>query len=562
MTPRVMADRRRRPIVPLIFLLLAGLIAVVALPSTLRPPPDQATSSAALDPDAPPDEADPDAIISSFQQAGSATAGAQTSTETTATTLSADQEATAGAGGATKPKPVTTGRFCFGTPPRQIESIYAAECKPAFVGDNGGATYKNVRGDLVRIGYWHALGMPGVRGPQPFEPPPNESSQARTARVLQDFFNQRIETYGRRIQLVAIEQENREEATEKAAAAKADEQFKVFASTHLDKAFCDEVVRRQLVCYSQNGFKDSIYRAADGRFFGLQMGIDKNDQLAAEFVCRRLRNGVSEHAGVGSEDLPRKFGIIYQNLGGRASADLRARLRSTCGVEAIGFDVKDPTVDRSEAQNISLAITQLRQQGVTTVVIAAELVAVILAMQQADAISYFPEWVNIGSYGIDINIIGSTLPKAQAEHLFGMSWFELARPAQQTDCFIAYKTIDPNNDPDTTWCGNFFLPLLQILNGISNAGPRLTAKSFADGLFRFGENLRIEKYAIQGGYAPGDYSYVDKMGEVWWDPTATAPGGAQGAYRWTGDARRYGLGEIPQGRNGELFVSGVLRGDT
>lgn len=548
-----MTDRsRRRPVVPIGFLVVAGLLAAVALPSTLRPPPDQATNSAALDPDAPPDDAEPDAIISSFQQAGSSTAGAQTPTDEASTATTAPPA----------PESVATGGFCFGDPPRQIESLYAAECKPAFVGDNGGATYKNVTGDLIRLGYWHSLGPPAKRGPQPFEPPPDESAAARTARVIQDFFNQRIETYGRRVQLVAIEQENREDTTEKAAAAKADEEWGVFAATHLDKAFCDEMVRRELICYSQNGFKDSIYQAADGHFFGLQMGIDKNDQLAAEFVCRRLLGGTADHAGTGSRGQPRKFGVISQNLGGRTSADVVERMRNTCGADAIGFDVKDPTVDRSEAQNISLAITQLRQQGVTTIVFAAELVAVLVAMQQADAIAYFPEWVNIGSYGIDINIIGSTLPKTQAEHLFGMSWWELPRPAPQTDCFIAYKTIDPNNDPDSTWCSGFFLPLLQLLNGITNAGPNLTADSFADGLFRFGENLRIEKHAIQGGYAPGDYSYVDKMGEVWWDPTATAPGGAQGAYRWTGDGVRYGLGEIPEGPNAELFVSGILRGDT
>lgn len=544
--------------VPIGFLAIAALIAVVVLPSTLRPPPDQATNSAALDPDAPPDDAEPDAIISSFQQAGSSTAGAQTPTETETSAPPAASATTA----PPPPEPVATGGFCFGDPPRQIESLYAAECKPAFVGDNGGATYKNVSGDLIRLGYWHSLGPPATRGPQPFEPPPDESDAARTARVIQDFFNQRIETYGRRIQLVAIEQENRQDATEKAAAAKADEEWKVFASTHLDKAFCDEMVRRELICFSQNGFKDEIYQAADGHFFSLQMGIDKNDQLAADFVCRRLRGGNADHAGTGVRGEPRKFGVIYQNLGGRSSSDLVARLGQTCGVEAIGFDVKDPGVDSTEAQNISLAVTQLRQQGVTTIVFAAELGAVLVAMQSAESSAYYPEWVNIGSYGIDINLIGSTLPKGQATQLFGMSWFELPRPDPQTDCYIAYKTIDPDNDPSAVWCGAFFLPLLQMLNGITNAGPNLTDETFAEGLFQFGENLRKEKHAIQGGYAPGDYSYVDKMGEVWWDPTARAPGSAQGAYRWTGDAVRYGLGEIPEGPNAELFVSGVLRGDT
>jgi len=60
---------------PFVYLGCTFALVAFAIPSVLRPPPDQATTSAEFSPDAPPDE-EAQAIISSLQQAGSSGAGA------------------------------------------------------------------------------------------------------------------------------------------------------------------------------------------------------------------------------------------------------------------------------------------------------------------------------------------------------------------------------------------------------------------------------------------------------------------------------------------------------
>ena len=158
---------RRRPtggVLPLLYLAMAVALAAVVLPSSLRPPPDQASASSALSPDAPPDE-DPETIIQSLQQAGSRTAGATGEPPSTTTTTSIPAQ--------TAP---TRGQ-CYGDPPRTGESLYAAPCTPAWQPPpegNGGETWRNVFADEVRLGVSHTVSH-ASEGVIPEEPSPNES---------------------------------------------------------------------------------------------------------------------------------------------------------------------------------------------------------------------------------------------------------------------------------------------------------------------------------------------------------------------------------------------------
>ena len=65
------------------------------------------------------------------------------------------------------------------------------------------------------------------------------------------------------------------------------------------------------------------------------------------------------------------------------------------------------------------------------------------------------------------------------------------------------------------------------------AGPKLTPETFRDGLFKMGYRFYDDvPYAIGGGYGPADFSYIDDVGEIWWDPAARKPqDGSPGAYR-------------------------------
>src|SRR3954451_7466997 len=119
---------------PLVYLMVALLLAVVILPSVLRPPRDQPTTSSGFSPDAPPDK-NQASVFSSFQQASSGTPGGVTQ-QAQQTQVTQPPPPT------TVPPPKVVASACpygFGNPPRQSESVYAPPCAPAFSGDNGGA---------------------------------------------------------------------------------------------------------------------------------------------------------------------------------------------------------------------------------------------------------------------------------------------------------------------------------------------------------------------------------------------------------------------------------------
>lgn len=532
-------------VLPMAMLGVVVVLAVVVLPSSLRPPPDQTNASGELSPDAPPEE-DPDSIISSFTRAGSRTAGARR--------VGRRQVPP------TPPPPVAlpSRGQCFGDPPLQTESVYAPDCKPAFKGDNGGATYKNVTGDQVNIGFWHGATTPSYDGPVPSEPQPNENGVDRTLRVLQAFFNARYETYGRRIQLVFVDTPERTDEAEQAVAAKADTEYKVFASTHLDQPYCDELVRRSLMCFNQNPFPDAYYQARAPHYWGFQMSATRNERLMSEYVCKRLKGRTADYAAGLQRGQPRKFGVIYQtDLLPRTYKDFQKAFKAKCNGEVLGFDVRDPTTGSDHTAQIGLAVSTMQREGVTTIVSYMQFGSEFVAKQAAESSEYKPEWVITGSYGDNFNILGKAKPAGQQAQTFGFSGIEIPRPRPESECYRAYKSIDPNNNPDDGVCDNYWQELMQIMAGIQEAGPKLTPKAVQDGLFRYGKRYRPEIWSVQGGYGRGDHSWVDKMGEVWWDPRGVERGAnSPGVFRWTNNGKRFGHGEIGTGPS-QLFREGI-----
>ena len=107
-------------------------------------------------------------------------------------------------------------------------------------------------------------------------------------------------------------------------------------------------------------------------------------------------------------------------------------------------------------------------------------------------------------------------------------------------------TLDPGQAPDDATCRLMFHTFVEIAHGIQAAGPRLTPETFRDGLFRIGRRFNLARHASGGGLGPGDFTFVDDFGLIWWDASATDPHtNRSGAYRWVNDGTRYQLGQIP-----------------
>jgi hypothetical protein len=436
----------------------------------------------------------------------------------------------------------TRGR-CFGNPPRQTESAYSPPCRTAFEGDNGGETWKNVNGDEVRVGFWHLLGMPAQRGPIPDSPQPDEDAAGRTARVIQQYFNQRYELYGRRVQLIATQEDPTDTNQERASAVHSDQQGE-FAAVHLFYDYCDEVARRDLVCMNGNPYPLGAYAHHPGRFWSYQMVTDTTDQLLGEYTCKKLLGKNAQFAGGGQLGKPRKIGVFVESGAQnffRKSSNIAHQISEQCGGKVwVTFDAAG-----NEPDKIASGMAQMVQEGVTTIIMESSASPALQAMSAADATAYQPEWVMFNSYGLDFNDSARLLPKTQVTHMFGMSGWEMPRPFEDTDCYRAYKTIDPAGAPDANFCNLLYIQLEHIVNGIQEAGPDLNPKSFEKGMFSMPLQKQRYPWSISGGYGPGDWSFVDSLVEMWWDPAATDPnGGEVGAFRYTDGGKRWRIGEL------------------
>lgn len=534
------ASARRSQLLPALYPLLALVVAVAFLPSALRPPPEQTSDSAALNPDAPPDEQS-EQIIQSLRQAAGGAAGAQDAPVTTTTTV---------------PAP-TVNAFgkCFGNPSRQTESVYSAPCAPAFSGNNGGATAHNVFANEVRVGFWHVVGTP-AEGKIADRSQAGEQAEMRTFRVLEDYFNKRYQTWGRRVEFYALAG-GADPAEDVAIAKRADQQHKLFAAYHLNRTFCEPFTRDSgpMMC---NPEPHEVYTRNRPNMYSFMMDRTQAAGFGAEFLCKKLLGKKARFAGNRLQDETRKIALVVENTAKRgiSSSVPVAALKQECGATYTGgvFELES---DNGPAAAAAL-VTRLQSNGVTSVVLETELYNTLYLMAASDGTAFQPEWLIFNANGLDFNNNATLFPPTQSAHVFGFSAWEVPRRDEETECYQAYREIDPDNEPNATVCKLFWHPMVMILNGIQAAGPRLSSATFEKGLFGIGYRYPNELWAIGGGYGPNDFSYMDDVSEIWWSGSAIDPvSGGRGAYVWAYDARRFKRGELPADE-GELFRRGVV----
>ena len=532
--------RSKSRVLPATYPIVALLLAFALLPSILRPPPEQTTDSAALNPDAPPDDQS-EQVIQALQQAKGGGAGAGEELAAPPPTIPTN-------------RPPASSR-CFGAPARQTESVYSAPCAPAFSGSNGGSTSKNVFPNEVRLGFWHALGTP-PEGKIPEQASPGESAETRTFRVLEAHFNKRYQTWGRKIEFYALRGAGMPD-DDAAAATKAGEQDRLFATYHLDKSFCVPFARKYGPIFC-NPMRHDVYTENRPNFFSFMIDRTQAAGFGAEYACKKLVTKPARFAGDDNlRAAVRKMAVVAENnpAVGMPPKVYEDALQKECGGSFTGGLHELP--ENGEAPAASAAVAQMRSGNVTTVVLETSFINTYYLMSAAESAGWHPEWVMYNTFGLDFNTIGTILPPNQASHLFGLSSWEVPRRFEESECYNAYKEIDPDNEPNSTSCTVFWHSMVLMMDGIQEAGPKLTPQSFEQALFKLGHRFPPESWAIGGGFGPDDYSYMDNVGEIWFSHAAINPeNSAPGAYVWTFGARRWKRGELPAD-DSQLFAHGV-----
>lgn len=542
-------------LLPVGYVGVALALAALLLPTILRPPQDLQNTTAAFSPDAPPDEAPPEAILQSLRQASSSTAGAAVVEEEQQQVVV--EEVIEEAPPPPKKQAVRAG--CYGDPPRQTESLYSALCVPAWTGeDNGGATARGVTKDEILIG----IGVPASsvveedRLQREFQP--DDQATERLLKVWQTYFNERFEFYGRYLQFyiykVDSTDENAARAAVKSAATQHGGKFAFmnhYATT--EAAAANEAIANKMITFVSDFNPVSFYSKNHPYAYSFDMDNWQLGAVGQEYLCKQLvgrppgdLNGKADPTF--DYNAPRKFGlIIYQDEVRTGSRQRAEDGLAKCGGKyesVVEYNLND------DSSKIAGAVTKMRTDGVTTIIVGVDPLTPPVLAYEAERTGYQPEWYCAA--GCADNGTGRLLPDNQANHFITLSSREIPRADADKDWYRAYKEIDPEGDPDY----DYFRNLQQLAGGIQHAGPNLTPESFWGGLKKQPCRTPDPIWSIGGCYTDpnptsdvhylGDFTYSDYSSFMWFDNAGDDPDSTSaGAWCFMYNGGRFKYGELP-----------------
>ena len=518
---------------------------------------------------------------------GTATAGGSTGGGGTTQTTIKPENAIAGVG--------TAGADCTRV------TILGTEdwgCKPAWSGNNGGATYsKGVTGDTVKVVFYV-----GQTGAVLAEEPQTESTIVcgpattpehfdKTIEVYEQFFNKHWQLYGRKIDMQVFRAQalSTDSAATRSEAVKVDQQIKPFLLINsFANEFVDETSRRGIVNFGGVGLSTQFLKGHAPFVFQLGQDTDTQNEMLAEYIAKRVDPYPTKWTGEESQapnyspprGVQRKYAVLYpgdaaQQLTGMGD-DMLARLQRR-GIPAARMKKyayqSDATTWATQAPNL---VAQMKADGITNMLIMVNPVFISFFTAAATNQNWFPEYVVT-----DFVLQGtSAIPRAVAtnpvngrptynqwKRAFGLS-FNAAPPDVQKRCdgsrwerwgYRAYQSIDPGGEPDA----GFIIPfvgLMHAFQALENAGPRLDPGTYANGVFKLRSSAPASKTDDRRGYGPGDYAGSEDIVEIWWNPTKNTRGAGNtpGEYEYAADGMRYTFGQIPAGET-EAFQACSIR---
>jgi hypothetical protein len=532
---------------PIASLVAALLMATLALPSILRQTPPEQNQSAEFSPDAPPDQPP---LIAALNRANSATAGSGNGTGGDITEVGEEADV-----------PPGPDRYCpygVGKPRRQTFSVYSTGCAPAFHGNNGGRTAPGVSATEIRVALYF-----GTEGD--YDDPNTHSDPG--VRDLEKWVNTRYQLYGRRLHVYGVNHGANDSASAQAAAARARNQYDVFAAFDpwvANAAVPEASVQQKIITWTLYR-PNAWFRQSDPYGWSFSASTDRQIDLGMETVCKQLAGKPPEYNE--RKDLtfdyakPRKFGaVVIEQGGGTTNEDLLRAAAKRCGIT---LEVVVPYSYSQGAQNVGTVMSQMKARGVTTILDLGDQFTTQQMTTLATNQQYWPEWFVFGN-NLAINSFMQGADQDQWRHAFGVTVTETPRPIQDREWYQALQQVDPDNanqsqDDGTNayvWYG-----LVSLANGIQAAGPNLTPETFAAALHKLEPRTPNPQWSIGGSFrSPDPWAFSKYAALIWWDPDAIDPIlGDKGAYRYLYDSKRFTSGQIPTQKIPFFTDPGVLQ---
>lgn len=453
-----------------------------------------------------------------------------------------------------------------------VPLTYAPPCVAPFKGDNGGATASGVTGDAITIALYQA--QPDILQQTFFQQTGSDaslSSELETVKQYVAFFESHYETYGRHVNIVPVKASGApdDETAAKSDAIKVATEIHAFASwggPGETAKYSEELAARGVLCLGD------CMLAATSQFVAQQpdriwltfASVEQLSEHWAQFIERELAGRRAKWAGEPAlQARTRVFGVVRfdENFAGldQAGANFTKLLKA----KGVGLAADVPyQLDLAKAQEDARnTIAKLKAAKVTTVVFAGDPVTPVSLTKEATAQKYFPEWVVLGAAYTDTSLFGRSYDQAQWKHAFGVSTLFVPTVPQADQLYNILVWQSGKPPAAKTFKVLVQAPLI-FYAGLHLAGPRLTAQTFRDGLFRYPSALTMPTQLHiswgEHGIWPGvDYFGSDDATLIWWNPEAKGldevGNAGTGMWEYSRGGKRYLPGQWPSGEP-EVFA--------
>ncbi|HEX9888729.1 MAG TPA: hypothetical protein VGA69_04585 [Nitriliruptorales bacterium] len=568
---------------PLTGALIAVLLAVFVLPSSLNVPQSNPTQTIEFAPVPPEDEQPPPPETGDVNALGLGSSS---------TAPSGDAPGGDGRGGAELPpvpvpegvgeRPVT--KRCVMTPtgPRQTEDPMSPPCVAHFEGDNGGATYRGVTREEVRVviyldpsttsGTESDSAESSQRGCVDLgkEPGGSETITPKYMRVFQQYFNFRYQTYGRSAHFWVCFASSNDDGTRTPEHRRADaadhlanvDPFAVIMSqirNGLEDAYVDPMASAGVLVFgSASGSRPAEYfRRFPGLVWSYLPSVEEQARLYATYVCTKvLGHPVVDSGNDAWNGGSRTFGWLQTTDQTKPNllrfAEVAREPIEGCGV-VFADEATFPNAGQinqarggDPAANYARAnMASFQRNGVTTILWPGGYETD--HGKAAQTLGYAPEIIVAGDGLLDGTVGGSYQNQGFWSHAWTATQQVRVVGGGEDPCRRALRETYPEaGEGDMTRICSFpyYRDLRQLFTGIQVAGPNLTVGSVDQGFHAIPGVPSDDPQVAACFYNPGDYTCVKDGTSEFWDPQGTATGGC---WRMVEGGRRYLADEWDRG---------------
>jgi hypothetical protein len=482
---------------------------------------------------------------------------------TTATTGSEGTGGTGGTGGGTGGVAIAPQAAC----PDRADQIpgdpYSPPCV-SFQGDNGGGTSKGVTADSIKVAF-RVLNEKGFQqtladlaGASLVDSP---STTQKTVAALADYFNERFEFYGRKIEIAFYDGQGsnttellgggRDKA--EADAIRVAEELGAFADlSATSEPYAGALAKRNVIGFGTPYLSRAWHEQRAPYAWSLATDGSIVSELAAEYQVQRLYDKPAAYAGGNGgdgrplKDRPRSFATLApENSWYQESVENAADIITGAGKDR-GFNRKYVLELSTMSDQATGIIAQMKDRNITTIVCGCDPILPVFLSGVANRENYFPEFIIVGTALTDADIVGQLWDQNFAAHAFGVSSLNGFVQPTKTIAYAAYKSV--RQDEPAFSVDLIYYQMYMLAIGLQGAGPDLNPQTFEQGMFNY--PAKLGEVGLWE-FGPGDRTAANDVREIYWDPNAISTyNGKKGSYLGT-SGERWKTGQIPAGNPGK-----------